>query len=200
MMPTVWKLLRQISWPEASENGPGGRTALVDPPGSWCPVPEDGRQVSRFCSQRSIDYDQCSRFHDHYVRGIAIVRALPPVRYFVLEPTNGLTRAVAAADSRVRTLYFDPPKMATPIVANTPMSDIPRFLLRIRSTDRRPMASGAHDYRALESRRTYSRRHEPWTKTCGWPATRAQIYASCCRDFALWGGCLDVHPDVARSV
>ena len=151
-----------------------------------------------------IDYDELVLdFHDHYLRGVANGFAeKAPVRYFVMGANEwrDSSRWPPPA-SRAMTLYLDADDGGRRLRNSQPGSAHSQSIFTADPLEpvRDPHDSpGAHDYRALESRKdllTFD--SDPLLEDL-WIAGDivAEIHASCdCRDFDLWVRLQDVHPD-----
>ena len=191
---------------QARSGQASARTHLVL--GPWVhgvPSPTEARAGDLdFGPNAVIDYDELVLdFHDHYLRGVANGFAeKAPVRYFVMGANEwrDASRWPPPA-SRAMTLYLDADDGGRRLRNSQPGSAHSQSIFTADPLEpvRDPHDSpGAHDYRALESRKdllTFD--SDPLSEDL-WIAgdIAAVIHASCdCRDFDLWVRLQDVHPD-----
>ena len=165
---------------QARSGQASSRTHLVI--GPWVhgvPSPTDGRAGDLdFGPNAVIDYDELVLdFHDHYVRGIANGFAeTAPVRYFVMGANEWRDASRwPPPTSRAMTLYLDGGRRWPRRLRNSqPGSAHSQSIFTADPLEpvRDPHDSaGAHDYRALESRKdllTFD--SDPLRRICGSPA------------------------------
>ena len=176
--------------------------------GPWVhgvPSPNEARAGDLdFGPNAVIDYDKLVLdFHDHYLRGIANGFAeTAPVRHFVMGANEWReSSAWPPPESQAMTLFLDADegrrrlRNSQPALRHSQSNFTADPLKPVTDPHDSP---GAHDYRALESRKdllTFD--SDPLSEDL-WIAgdIAVVIHASCdCRDFDLWVRLQDVHPD-----